>query len=425
MIVSVSTISFNFFEGQATGLTLYGNYELTDLLITSLFLVGSLSVFSHQLYNKVKTESFNLEEANTRFHEIFDNSNDSILVLKKDGGILDANLAAIRKMGYSKDELLGMSIIDLYNYEKDESAKNEAGVFQFHEDGSLFETKGTHKDSSIIPVEVSNRSFVYNSNPCTISVVRDITERKQVQKAISAKAEAEELNRIKSNFLANMSHELRTPLNSIIGFSQVLIDENFGALNEKQSQYSANIMRSGEHLLEVINDILDISKVEAGKMSFVPEKISLKSTIVISKMLVQPLADKKSIIIKTDIEPGNDELLADKTKLKEILYNLLSNSIKFTPEKGSVDVVVKQDDEMMYFSVSDTGIGIAKADQESIFDPFKQVQSFATRDVGGTGLGLALVKEYVEMHGGTIELESDVGKGSTFSFTIPVNGTVQ
>nr|WP_245312665.1 PAS domain-containing sensor histidine kinase [Methanohalophilus levihalophilus] len=367
-----------------------------------------------RLYEGIRTESTHLEEANTKFQDIFDNSNDSLFVLRNDGTIMDANKTAINEMGYTKNKLLNRSIFDLYDSEPFGSLKTESSA--------IFETHGTREDGTTIPVEISNRSFTYDGVSHTISIVRDISERKEIQRAISEKAEAEELNRIKSCFLANMSHELRTPLNSIIGFAQILGDGKFGELNEKQDKYTFNILKSGEHLLDLINGILDLSKVESGKMSFEPKMINLKPTIASSKMLVQPLADKKSINVTEEISSENDELYADPTKLKEILYNLLSNAIKFTSEGGDVNIKVDQNDGVMNFSISDNGVGIPVDEQRTIFDPFRQVRSSRNPEVCGTGLGLALVKEYVDMHGGTVQVESEVGKGSTFSFTIPVNG---
>ena len=242
---------------------------------------------------------------------------------------------------------------------------------------------------------------------------------------LESKIVAEEANRTKSEFLANMSHELRTPLNSVIGFSQVLIDEKLGELNEKQSKYMSNIYKSGSHLLDLINNILDISKIESGNMDYVPENINLSETVNDTVVLVEPMANKKEIYLNYEDESGNIKIQADRMKFKEILYNLLGNAIKFTPEKGEVFVKSKIIDDHIQVSVSDTGVGIPEEKYQSIFDPFKQADSSPTRKYGGTGLGLALVKKYVEIHGGDIRVESEVGKGSTFTFTIPIKKNEQ
>jgi signal transduction histidine kinase len=250
----------------------------------------------------------------------------------------------------------------------------------------------------------------------------DITDRKNAEDAIiQSKILAEKANRTKSEFLANMSHELRTPLNSIIGYSQILNQNLSGNMDEKEIEYSSNILNGGEHLLDLINNILDISKIEAGKMDYEAEKVNLSQTIENIIGLVKPLAMKKSIDLQFINDTGFVEISADNVKIKQILHNLLSNAIKFTPEKGEVKVYLSIADNTAQISVSDTGIGIPDDKQKSIFDPFKQAHSSNNRAYGGTGLGLSLVKKYVEMHGGEIWIESEVGKGSLFTFTIPLD----
>ncbi|WP_462273628.1 sensor histidine kinase [Methanohalophilus sp.] len=245
--------------------------------------------------------------------------------------------------------------------------------------------------------------------------------RQEAENALlEGKLVAEEANRTKSEFLANMSHELRTPLNSIIGFSQILEKNRNNNLDDKEIKYTSNILNGGENLLGLINNILDISKVEAGKMDYSPERMNLEEIIDNTMILVKPMAYKKSIDLQFIVKPEHLEIYADRMKLKEILYNLLSNAIKFTPEKGIVVVNSECTNNIVQISVSDTGIGIPQEKLEMIFDPFRQADSFSTRKYGGTGLGLALVKKYVEMHGGDIWVESEVGKGSTFTFTIPL-----
>jgi len=230
----------------------------------------------------------------------------------------------------------------------------------------------------------------------------------------------EKANRLKSEFLANMSHELRTPLNSIIGFSEIIIDKIYGDLNKKQVKYLENIHKSGKHLLELINSILDLSKVEAGKMKLSPSDFQLSKALQEVLTIINPLAEKKNITISFSIEEGIDEIRADRLKYKQIMYNLLGNAIKFTPVDGSASVSVTREDGFISTSVSDTGIGIKNDDIGKIFESFRQADGSTTRDFGGTGLGLTLTKQFIELHGGKISVKSKVGEGSVFTFTLPL-----
>ncbi|HET9338715.1 MAG TPA: ATP-binding protein, partial [Casimicrobiaceae bacterium] len=224
----------------------------------------------------------------------------------------------------------------------------------------------------------------------------------------------------KSEFLANMSHELRTPLNAIIGFSEVLLERMFGELNEKQDDYLKDIHTSGKHLLSLINDILDLSKVEAGRMELEPAAFAVPTAIDNAMTLVRERAQRHGIALSVDVAEGVAEIVADERKFKQILLNLLTNAVKFTPDGGSVAVLAQRAGDMLEVSVRDTGIGIAKDDQEAVFEEFRQVGRHYTNKQEGTGLGLALTRRFVELHGGTIRLESEPGKGSTFTFTIPL-----
>jgi signal transduction histidine kinase len=227
-------------------------------------------------------------------------------------------------------------------------------------------------------------------------------------------------NQHKSDFLANMSHELRTPLNAIIGFSEVLSERMFGELNEKQADYMKDIHESGRHLLSLINDILDLSKIEAGRMELEPSDFDLPSALSNAMTLVRERAQRHGIALGLKLDQTLSSIHADERKFKQIVLNLLSNAVKFTPDGGRVDVNATLGKDMVEIAVSDTGIGIAPEDQAAVFEEFKQVGRDYTRKAEGTGLGLALTKRFVELHGGTIRLESAPGKGSTFTFTIPL-----
>jgi GAF domain-containing protein len=229
----------------------------------------------------------------------------------------------------------------------------------------------------------------------------------------------EAANRHKSEFLANMSHELRTPLNAIIGFSEVLKERMFGELNEKQAEYTDDILTSGQHLLSLINEILDLSKVEAGRMELELATFDLPLAIDNARTFVRERATRHGINLDVTVDERLGDFVGDERKIKQVLLNLLSNAVKFTPEGGRIGIKAKQTNGAVEISVSDTGIGIAPDDQPKIFEEFRQVGSDNAKKVEGTGLGLTLAKKFVELHGGRIWVESEVGKGSTFTFALP------
>ena len=260
---------------------------------------------------------------------------------------------------------------------------------------------------------------------------------------------AESTNRAKSEFLANMSHELRTPLNAIIGFSEALLSGIYGPLNERHREYLNDIMVSGENLLGLINDILDLSKIESGSMNLEPREFSLRELIKSSAGMFKEKMAKHNIRLDYGMEEGLDEIVADQRKLKQIMVNLLSNAIKFSPDGGAISVRARKvhgsqliahgknkagyelsakdyelDADFVEISVSDTGIGIAQEDIPKLFQSFQQLESPYQKKYGGTGLGLFLTKRLVELHGGRIRVESEKGKGTRFTFSIPMRNDV-
>jgi signal transduction histidine kinase len=253
-----------------------------------------------------------------------------------------------------------------------------------------------------------------------IENVRLFTELEASNREIAEKSrQIEVASQHKSEFLANMSHELRTPLNAIIGFSEVLAEGMFGEVNDKQAEYLRDILESGRHLLSLINDILDLSKIEAGRMELEPSDFDLPSAVDNALTLVRERAARRGITLGGTIDRQAGSISADERKVKQVLLNLLSNAIKFTSEGGRIEVRASVRDGLAEVSVTDTGVGIAPEDQESVFEEFRQVGS-ADKKVEGTGLGLALSRRFVELHGGRIWVESQVGRGSTFTFTLPV-----
>ncbi|MES0337299.1 MAG: response regulator [Candidatus Magnetobacterium sp. LHC-1] len=288
--------------------------------------------------------------------------------------------------------------------------------------------------ASIAPLGEHDRAFTQSlaSNiGISLQNLRQYSDMQELSAQIKARGDEivhknlqlEESNRLKSEFLANMSHELRTPLNAIIGFSEVLKDGMLGDLSEEQTEYANDIFTSGQHLLSLINDILDLSKIEAGKMTLDLERVSIGALLDNSLSIVKEKAMAHGIKLMIEVQQDIDYVYLDSRKTKQVVYNLLSNAVKFTPDKGTVTLSVRavylEDREFVEISVSDTGIGISEEGIKRLFRPFEQIDGSLSRRYEGTGLGLAMVKRLVELHGGTVGVQSQEGKGSCFTVRIP------
>ncbi|MDY6992896.1 MAG: PAS domain S-box protein, partial [Pseudomonadota bacterium] len=298
------------------------------------------------------------------------------------------------------------------------------------------------------PLSIHQSVFEFTARPlnispytgCYIVIIQDVTERKRMESELrmeraclaqrveertaalsAANLELIKANKLKDEFLANMSHELRTPLNAILGMAEILLEQVYGELTSKQLYSLKSIYSSGQHLLSLINDILDLSKIEAGKVKLQLDVVNINTLCQSSLIFIKESAQKKKLTIKLSIDEAPSNLYADQRRVKQILINLLSNAVKFTPEKGQITLEVKADNtkSVINFSVIDTGIGIAKEDMVRLFKPFEQVDSGLARQYEGTGLGLVLVQRLTELHGGSVQVSSQLGQGSRFTISLP------
>lgn len=283
------------------------------------------------------------------------------------------------------------------------------------------EIKNKAKDGTFYWVDTTIVPFLNeHGKPRQYVAIRaDISERKRAEEVASRMYAIEEANRIKSEFLANMSHELRTPLNGIIGFGEVLLGGRPGPLNPRQTDFLGDILNSGRHLLQLINDVLDLAKVEAGKMELKPETFRVEKAIDEVCSVSRGLAHKRRIQISTQVSPDVGEVTIDQQKFKQVLYNLVSNAVKFNNDGGDVEIIARCMGNLLQVQVRDNGIGIREADLPRLFREFEQLDSGAARRFGGTGLGLALTKKIVEFQHGTIAVQSELGAGSTFTVVLP------
>lgn len=340
---------------------------------------------------------------------------DPLVTISPEGKITDVNDASVEVTGVGREQLIGTDFSDYFT----EPEKARQGYKRVLSEGFVRDYPLSIRHTSGKVTDVLYNASVYRDDKGKVlgvfAAARDITERKRFEQSL------QKANQMKSEFLANMSHELRTPLNGIIGFSEFLIDEKPGELNVKQKEYLNDVLNSGRHLLQLINDVLDLAKVEAGKMELNIERFSLQNTINEVASVISPTVKKKNLSFRIDVAMADDTFQSDQQKFKQILYNLLSNAVKFTDEKGAVEVLARQlDKKWVELKVRDTGIGIKLEDQGKLFVEFQQLDAGADRQYQGTGLGLALTKRIVELLKGRIEVESEPGKGTTFTIVLPM-----
>ncbi|MFZ3166328.1 MAG: ATP-binding protein [Candidatus Methanoperedens sp.] len=380
-----------------------------------------IALYKYKMERKVK-------ESEQRLSATINGMGEGVIATDEKGIIEILNPFAEALTGWRKEDAIGKSLDEVFNIISEGMVKKvENPVAKVIREGNFYglaeNTFLISKNRIKIPVDISGslikdiRDYITGG----VFIFVDITERKKAEETRQNNLDLAYANKEKSEFLASMSHELRTPLNAIIGFSDIMIAGIGGNLNETQKGYVEDICNAGNHLLVIIDDILDLSKVEAGKMELIIEEFSVNELLESTINLIKIKAMKHNINIIRDIDSQLEFMEGDKQKIKQVLFNLLSNAVKFSKQNGgTITVAVKKIDGMVRFSVSDTGIGIEKKNLNKLFKEFQQLDSGITRKYGGTGLGLVISKKLVELHGGKMTVESIYGEGSTFAFALPV-----
>ncbi len=403
-----------------------GHKALLETIKTPMFdkegkLIGVLGI-GHDITKRKKTEE-TLRENEEKFRALFEQAGDFAFILEYDHSkgfiIRDSNKSAVTIHGFPREEIIGKAITDI-DVGTDKAIIDEMAKQLFSGETLHFETIHCRKDGSTFPVEVTAKAVqIAGKSTIILTTEHDITQRKMAEEIlIREKEAAESADRLKSAFLATMSHELRTPLNSIIGFSGILLQEKPGSLNDEQKKQLKMIQSSGSHLLSLINDILDLSKIEAGQVFPKMESLNLQEILDEIIKLEEPLAKEKGDTIDL-LSKESVFIFSDRQRIRQIIINLVDNAIKFTSQ-GSIVIKCSKEDKFAKIEITDTGIGIKAEDVIKLFKPFIQVESYLARKHQGSGLGLSICKKLIELLGGSISVKSEFGKGSTFTVMLPL-----
>ncbi|HUR95934.1 MAG TPA: PAS domain S-box protein, partial [Gemmatimonadales bacterium] len=413
--------------------------------IIGYLLIGTDNTARNQVEEERKKLDQRLRDQHFYTRSLIESNIDALMTTDPRGIITDVNKQMESLTGCTRDELIGAPFKNYFT----DADRAEAAIKRVLSEGTVsnYELTARARDGTLTLVSYNASTFHDRERVLqgVFAAARDMTELKLIEQALQQKnLELEAASRMKSEFLANMSHELRTPLNAIIGFSDLMLEGGGGGISAQQREFLDAVLRNGRHLLTLINSVLDLSKIEAGRMSLVLASTDLREAITgaVSDTASLRAAKRQECILR--LESGSLMVVADGLRVRQVLFNLLSNASKFTPDGGEIVLtavrtqaplplpaertgderrVTSQD--VVWISVADSGIGIATEDMPKLFQEFSQVESSASRHAQGTGLGLALSKKFVEMHGGTIGAESVLTRGSTFWFILPVTGPMR
>jgi PAS domain S-box-containing protein len=422
-----------------------GDFKQT-LAYQSKDAIGQLAESFNQMVSDIRIEIQErkdteeaLRKSEEEYRNLIERANDGILIIQ-DGLIQFANPSAIAMSGEAPEDFIGRPFTDYLHPDEQERVRRFYTQRMAQKDpASIYQTIFVRSDGELIYAEVNGNLTTYLERPADIVVIRDITDRRRAQEALKeaydqlevkvsertaelaiAKERAEQSDRLKSAFLAAMSHELRTPLNSIIGFTGIILQDMVGPLNDEQNKQLTMVKESAHHLLSLINDILDLSKIESGQLAVASESFDLKEVVDRVIRTVAPMARQKGLHIDANIDSQVQTIVSDRRRVEQILLNLVNNAVKFTPN-GQVILKCETTGSRVTTIVEDSGIGIAPADLEKVFAAFEQLETGLSRRFEGTGLGLSICKKLVELLGGEIHAHSDgLGQGAVFTFTIPV-----